>query len=36
MQLIRIVLAIARLRLARYCLRAGIFSAALGERLYGF
>ena len=28
--------AIARLRLARYCLRAGIFFAALGERLYGF
>jgi hypothetical protein len=35
MQLIRIVLAIARLRLARYCLRAARGFAHLGERLYG-
>ena len=35
MRLIQIYLAIMRLRLARYCLRAGIFFADLGERLYG-
>ena len=32
----RLEAAASRLRLARYCLRAGIFFAALGERLYGF
>ena len=36
MRLIQIYLAITRLRLARYCLRAGHFFAYLGERLYGF
>jgi hypothetical protein len=35
MQLILIVLAIARLRLARWSLRAGRFFADVGERLYG-
>ena len=35
MQLIRIYVAIWRLRLARWSLRAGRFFAYLGERLYG-
>ena len=36
MRLIRIYVAIWRLRLARWALRAGRFFAYLGERLYGF
>ena len=36
MQLARILIMIVRLRLARYCLRAGRLFADLGERLYGF
>ena len=35
MRLIQIYTAIWRLRLARYCLRAGTLFAYLGERLYG-
>jgi hypothetical protein len=35
MQLVRIVIAIWRLRLARWCFRAGRFFADLGQRIYG-
>jgi hypothetical protein len=35
MRLIRILAAIARLRLARYTMRASLCLAKLGQRLYG-
>jgi hypothetical protein len=35
MRLIQLYVAVWRLRLARYCLRAGRFFAEIGERLYG-
>jgi len=36
MRLIQIMAMAARLKLARYCIRAGKWFAAMGERLYRF
>jgi hypothetical protein len=36
MRLIHIITVTARLKLARYCFKAGKWFAAIGERLYRF